>query len=122
MLRLPEAPAGNLAFLNGCWRSDVFQYGHQGVTTYCFDDKGGGRFLYRRLDQPAYFCRGSTQARYAGRVLRLRNSGTTCSDGDNRYPPELECAPGGDEPAQCSGRGETPAGPEAWTVRLHRAR
>jgi hypothetical protein len=122
VLRLPEAPASNLTFLDGCWRSDVFQYGHQGIATYCFDGKGTGRFLYRRLDQPAYFCRGSTQASYAGRVLRLHNVDTTCSDGDHRYPADLDCAPGGDGPAQCSGRGDTPAGSKTWTVRLHRTR
>src|SRR5688572_11560006 len=44
-LILPERLTGNLAFLKGCWRTDVFAYArHPGTTTWCFDDKGKGRF------------------------------------------------------------------------------
>src|SRR5688572_22203301 len=36
-LVLPERPNGSLAFLKGCWRSDIFPYGqHRGTITWCF--------------------------------------------------------------------------------------
>ncbi len=120
--RLPEAPTADLSFLEGCWRTDVFQYSHQGVSTYCFDGKGVGRFLYRRLDQPTYSCQASTRASYVGTQLRLHNSGTTCSDANDSFPANLDCSRRGAEPAHCSSRVDTPSGSETWTVRLHRTR
>jgi hypothetical protein len=122
-LRLPEAPTDDLSFLQGCWHTDVFGYSHQGVSTYCFDAKGVGRFLYRRLDQPSYSCQASTKASYVGQQLRLHNSGTTCSDGNNTFPANLDCSRSGDEAAKCSGiMANTSGGSDAWTVRLHRTR
>lgn len=118
LLKLPAAPTGDLAFLKGCWRTDVFRLAHEsGVATYCFDDRGSGRFLYRRLDQPAFFCRASAQAGYVQNELRLHIFATTCSDG-SEYPDALDCSRSAGEAAQCNGK----AGPEAWTVHLHRAR
>jgi hypothetical protein len=121
-LRLPEAASGDLTFLDGCWRSDVFRYDHQGVATYCFDEKGTGRFLYRRLDQPTYSCHGSTRALHVDGMLRFHNRHTTCSDGDDSYPANLDCTAAADAPARCSGHGDGPAGLQTWTVRLHRIR
>ena len=122
LLKLPEAPSDDLSFLKGCWRTDVFRLAREsGVATYCFDNKGSGRFLYTRLDQPNFFCRGSTRAGYAGADLRLRNSDTKCSDG-GAYPDTIACRRGAGEWAQCSGKAITAAGAKTWTVRLHRTR
>jgi hypothetical protein len=108
-----------LSFLQGCWRTDVFRLAREpGVTIYCFDDRGSGRFLYRRLDQPTFFCNGSTRAGYVGADLRLRNSDTECSDG-GVYPDTMACA--GDW-ARCNGQASTASGTETWTVHLHRTR
>ena len=122
LLQLPERLTGDLSFLKGCWRSDVFQLAHEpGVATYCFDGKGDGRFLYTRLDQPGFFCRASAQAGYLGADLRLRIFATTCSDG-SEYPEALDCSRGAGDAAQCSGTATTVAGSDTWTVHLHRSR
>ncbi|WIM09864.1 hypothetical protein [Enhydrobacter sp.] len=122
LLELPAEPTADLSFLKGCWRTDVFRYAHQsGVATYCFDDRGVGRFLYRRLDQPAFYCRASARAGYADRLLRLQISATACSDGSS-YPDSLDCSRGGGGVTKCDGRAMTAAGSEAWTVHLHRVR
>ena len=60
VLKLPAAAGIDLAFLDGCWHTDLFRYGEPrtaGVATYCFDGKGNGRLLYRRVSDPSYFCR-----------------------------------------------------------------
>jgi hypothetical protein len=125
VLALPEAPTGDLSFLDGCWRSNLFKYApaHQpGVTTYCFEGaSGAGRILYRRLNQPEYFCSGPVQASYVGDRLRLHNTGTDCSGGDKSYPADLDCGRTGDGVAQCSGTSARPSEADGtWTVRLHR--
>ena len=117
-LSLPEQPSGDLSFLKGCWRSDVFQHaGHPGTSTWCFDEKGTGRFLYTRQDQTDYFCRGPAQADYAGQQLHFHLSATTCSGKNDSYPADLDCQEGGDG-AQCGTLGDS-AGP---AVRLYRVR
>jgi len=115
-LQLPERPNGSLVFVKGCWRSDNFAYGgHRGTVTWCFDDKGGGRFLYTRTDQPnVFFCHGQAQVRWEGTELRL-NTRPACDDGSADAPGELTCRDGTDG-ALCS----DPA--KSWTVRLYRVR
>src|SRR5689334_8549726 len=115
-LQLPERPSGSLVFLKGCWRTDNFPYGqHRGTTTWCFDDKGGGRYLYARTDQPnVFFCHGQAQVRWEGTELRL-NTRPACDDGSAVAPGELTCRDGTDG-ALCS----DPA--KSWTVRLYRVR
>jgi hypothetical protein len=121
-LKLPEAPSNDLSFLRGCWRTDVFRLSSEsGVTIYCFDDQGSGRFLYRRLDQPEFFCNGSTSASYAGADLRLHNSNTRCTDG-SVYPDMIACQRGAGDWAQCSGKTTHGLRTETWTIRLHRTR
>ncbi len=121
-LRLPETATGDLSFLKGCWHTDVFQYSRQpGVSTYCFDANGIGRFLYKRLNQPSYSCQASTQASYVGQQLRLHNSNMTCSDGSKTYPANLDCVGNSGDAASCRSTAETSGG-ETWTVRLHRSR
>jgi hypothetical protein len=116
-LSLPETPPADLSLLKGCWRTDVFQQAqHVGMTTYCFDDKGVGRFLYTRQDQPSYSCHGSAQAGYAGPVLHMSGGNTSCSDGADQAPNALDCRASG-EAAECTG---TAAG--GGKVRLYRVR
>lgn len=122
LLQLPERPIGDLSFLKGCWRSDVFQLAHEsGVATYCFDNRGSGRFLYTRLNQAGFYCRAVAQAKYLGAELRLQISATTCSDG-SMFPDSLDCSRGAGATAKCSGMAITAAGSESWTVHLHRSR
>jgi hypothetical protein len=115
-LQLPERPNGSLAFLKGCWRTDNFAFGgHRGTTTWCFDDRGGGRYLYTRTDQPnVFFCHAQAQARWEGAALQL-DAKPTCDDGSTDAPPALTCRYGTDG-ALCS----DPA--KSWTVRLYRVR
>jgi hypothetical protein len=116
-LTLPERPTGSLAFLKGCWRTDVFPYArHPGTTTWCFDDKGKGRFLYARIDQPGFSCSAQAQASYGGQQVHLHSLTTSCSDGSSDVPRELNCREATDG-ALCTGN----AG-ESWTVRLYRVR
>lgn len=124
VLTLPEAPTADLSFLDGCWRSDLFKYApahRPGVITYCFKGtNGAGRILYRRLDQPEYFCSGPVQASYVGDRLRLHDTETTCSGGDKAYPADLDCRQSGGV-AQCRGTSAQPGETDGtWTVRLHR--
>jgi hypothetical protein len=104
-LSIPEQQTGDLSFLKGCWRSDVFQYAkHPGTSTWCFDDKGTGRFLFTRQDETDYYCSGPAQAGYAGQVLRLHDTNTACTDRSDKGPGDFHCHPNG-EAAQCTGAG-----------------
>lgn len=116
-LTLPDRASGSVAFLKGCWRTDVFSAGqHPGTTTWCFDDRGGGRFLYARIDQPSYSCSALAEAHYDARQLHLQSLKTSCSDGSAESPGTLACREGTDG-ALCS----ADAG-GSWTVRLYRVR
>lgn len=122
-LRLPDAPAADLSFLKGCWRSDIFQQARQrGVATYCFDANGAGRFLYKRLDTLTFSCEGAAQAAYVGSTLRLHGSGMSCSDGHADYPADLDCARDGNGAARCTVATTGGDGAGSWTVGLRRAR
>jgi hypothetical protein len=116
-LALPERPSGSLVFLKGCWRTDIFPYGqHRGTITWCFDDKGGGRYLFARTDQPnVFFCHAQAQARWDGAQLGLRSASPKCDDGSADAPSELICRDGTDG-ALCSDA------TQSWTVRLYRVR
>jgi hypothetical protein len=114
VLKLPPEATADPAFLDGCWHTDLFRYGAantSGVATYCFDGKGVGRLLYRRVSDASYFCRGPAQASYDGQRLHIANTDTSCTDGDRSYPATLDCAKAADGTARCSG--------QAWTVQLH---
>lgn len=116
-LMLPGKLDGSLAFLKGCWRTDNFAYGqHRGAITWCFDEKGGGRYLYARTDQPnVFFCHAQSQASWKAGALELRAAKPACDDGSADAPAELTCRDGSDG-AQCSSAGQS------WTVRLLRVR
>lgn len=115
-LVLPEKPNGSLVFLKGCWRSDIFSDAPRKATiTWCFDDKGSGRYLYSRTDQGGFYCHGLATARWDGRKLDLNSASPTCDDRTIRVPSTLVCGDGTDG-ALCTGAGITP------TVRLYRVR
>ena len=116
-LQLPGQPNGSLGFAKGCWRSDNFAFaGHRGTVTWCFDDKGGGRYLYTRTDAPnVFFCHAQARARWEGSDLRLSGLKPACDGGSTEAKAELVCRDGTDG-ALCSD-------PEkSWTVRLYRVR
>jgi hypothetical protein len=115
-LVMPEKPNGSLVFLKGCWRSDIFTDGPRKATlTWCFDDRGGGRYLYSRTDQGSFYCHGRAQARWDGPKLNLSSANPTCDDPNIRVPGTLVCSDATDG-ALCTGAGTTP------TVRLFRVR
>jgi hypothetical protein len=117
-LVLPDTLSGDLAFLQGCWRSDVFQAAHHpGTSTWCFDGKGAGRYLYTRIDQMDYFCHGDATATIEGAHLDLHGLKASCTKASDPVPDDLDCTTVGGT-AQCSGT--DPAG--RWTVRLYRVR
>jgi hypothetical protein len=114
-LVLPQRSNGSLAFLKGCWRSDIFPYGqHRGTITWCFDGQGGGRYLFARTDQKHY-CHALAQARWNGPQLSLTSAQPKCDDGSADAPTTLACRDGTDG-ALCSGAGQSA------TVRLYRVR
>jgi hypothetical protein len=115
-LTLPSQPR-DLAFLKGCWRTDVFPHcGHRGTTTWCFDDRGRGRYLYARTDQVNYFCHAQAEATYRAGQLRLQTLTARCEDGSADVPAMLMCREGTDG-ALCTGDAA-----QSWTVRLYRVR
>lgn len=115
-LVLPEKPNGSLVFLKGCWRSDIFPDGPRKATvTWCFDEKGSGRYLYSRTDQGSFYCHGLAQARWNGQKLDLSSANPICDDHSTKVPSTLACGDGTDG-ALCTGAGTTP------TVRLFRVR
>jgi hypothetical protein len=107
-LALPDGQAGGVAFMKGCWRSEAFPYGqHSGTTTWCFDDKGKGHFLYARIDQPTFFCRAEARARFERPELHLVGTKTSCTDGSAVAPTSLDCRAEGTD-TRCSAEGVPP--------------
>ncbi len=116
-LTLANRPGEDVAFLKGCWRTDVFAHGQQrGTTTWCLDDRGSGRFMYARVDQANRFCHAQAQASYAQGQLELRSSGVSCDTGGADVPGTLLCREGTDG-ALCTSDADGSA-----TVRLYRVR
>jgi hypothetical protein len=114
LLKLPPDASAPAAFMDGCWRTDLFQpsaASKQGVVTYCFDANGIGRLLFRRLEQSTYSCSGPAAVRYEGQQLHITTPDTRCSDGDRSFPTTLDCVKAADRTAQC--------GNEAATIHLH---
>lgn len=115
LLKLPQDAASSAAFMDGCWRTDLFSpsaASQQGVVTYCFDANGIGRLLFRRLDQSSnYSCTGPAAVRYEGQQLHITTPDTSCTGGDRSFPTTLDCVKAADRTAQC--------GSEAATVHLH---
>jgi hypothetical protein len=117
---LPPQASTDLAFLRGCWRTDVFQYENQsGITTWCFNDKGAGRVLYSRTSQPDYFCNAKADASYSGGRLYLHSLASTCSDNRALALGDLNCQQNG-EVVRCSGVLPESGPGERWNVGLYR--
>jgi hypothetical protein len=122
-LTLPAVPEANLAFLKGCWRTDVFKHGEQaGLSTWCFDGKGDGKVLYARINQPDFFCHAPAQASYSGGELRLQSQPLACNDGSTLALGGLDCRPNGGEGVHCRGGVPTATFSESWSVGLYRVR
>jgi hypothetical protein len=114
LLKLPQDAASPAAFMDGCWRTDLFRpssSSQQGVVTYCFDGNGVGRLLFRRLEQSSYSCSGPAAVRYEGQQLHITTPDTSCTDGGHDFPATLDCVKAADRTAQC--------GSEASTIHLH---
>ena len=119
-MTLPPAPTASLTFLKGCWRTDVFRYEqHDGITTWCFNDRGAGRVLYTRIDQPAFNCHAPAQGSYAAGNLYLQSLTPTCSDGHALALGDLNCRQNG-EIVHCSGILPAQGPGEVWSVGLYR--
>ncbi len=117
---MPSAANAGVSFAKGCWRTDVFQYErHSGLTTWCFNDKGAGRVLYTRIDQPGYSCNAQAEARYLGGVLSLHSLAPTCSDNRALALGDLDCRQNG-EIVRCSGSLPAQGPGETWSVGLYR--
>lgn len=116
-LVLPDKPNGSLAFLKGCWRTDIFTDGPRKATqTWCLDDKGAGRYLYTRTDQGSFYCHGQAQAEWRGKKLVLSSANPICDDKSTKVPSTLTCGDGTDG-ALCA---IDPAA--SGTMRLYRVR
>jgi hypothetical protein len=129
VLRLPDKPSDDYAFLKGCWRGDQFRYTPRhplGHHTYCFDERGNGRLKFRW--QNGVTCEAPATARYQGNTLRIIDADATCSNGTRWTQDRLVCRPGADGVAECSGEtslhlpdhGLTRDRPTPFTVRLHK--
>jgi hypothetical protein len=117
---LPSQASTDLGFLRGCWRTDVFQYeGQSGITTWCFNDKGAGRVLYSRINQPDYFCNAKADASYSGGRLYLHSLASTCSDNRALDLGDLNCQQNG-EVVRCSGVLAATGPGERWNVGLYK--
>jgi hypothetical protein len=127
VLKLPDKPTNDYSFLKGCWRGDRFQYTPRhppGNHTYCFDDKGNGRLVFRW--QSGVTCEAPATARYEGDTLRITDADATCSDGSRWTQDRLVCRAGAGNVAQCSGetsmhlpdQGVTRDRPTQFTVKL----
>ena len=122
-LRLPDAAPGDMSFLKGCWRTDVFPYAHRkALSTWCFNGEGAGKVLYTRVDQADFFCHAQAEASYGSQQLHLHSVTMSCSDGSELDIGDLDCHRSAAGEAQCIGKAPAPAPAESWTVRLYRVR
>ena len=78
--RQPGLPERLLAFRH------LFRGPRKATITWCFDDKGGGRYLYSRTDQGSFYCHGFAQARWNGQKLDLSSANPTCDDRNIKVP------------------------------------
>ena len=121
-LGLPLNPAADVSFLKGCWRTDIYRHaGHDGLATWCFDNRGVGKVLLTRQDQPSFYCHAPAQAAFAAGRLQLTSERTVCTDGGSVPVGELDCQQAGPGPVQCNGAAPG-AEAERWTVGLYRVR
>ncbi|HJQ59344.1 MAG TPA: hypothetical protein VJ890_20730, partial [Vineibacter sp.] len=97
-----------------------------GHHTYCFDDKGNGKLVFRW--QSGVTCEAPATARYEGDTLRIIDADAICSNGTNWTQDRLVCRAGAGNVAECSGessmhipdQGVSRDRPTQFSVRLHR--
>lgn len=119
-MTLPPAQAASMAFLKGCWRTDVYRYEqHSGLTTWCFNESGVGRVLYTRIDQPDFNCHAGARASYGAGQLYLQSLESACSAGASLALGDLNCRQNG-EIVHCSGVLPARGPGEVWSVGLYR--
>jgi hypothetical protein len=130
-LRLPTVAAGaaptrDMSFMEGCWRSDPFKHTPihpPGVSEYCFDAEGLGRFTFRREEgSSSKSCSTEATGEFDGTVLLLRDGDTTCSDGTPWLQDRLNCTADADGVAVCRGESDNSGEIFRWSVNLHRQR
>jgi len=110
-LELPPGTvgAGSIQFLNGGWRTSTSLQDPRTALPvdmeYQLKD-GAGSLSLRRSDGSV--CKGQVRAVIENGKLVVRNArDIRCPDGTNFGRPRLECVPGKDSRAECSGRYET---------------
>jgi hypothetical protein len=119
LMRMPEN--GDLASLQGCWRTDRYSYGSDpvaGYSVYCFDTQGHGHLTHTargyHCDAPA-----NVELKLDG-TMYLADRDSTCSDGARWHQDRLHCKAGADGVAHCSGQGEGTGGIVRWSTTLRR--
>jgi hypothetical protein len=105
-LRIPED--GDLAFLEGCWKSDaglVSEPGNHPVWyIYCFDGSQGRASV--RVDEQrggrTRACRTTGRARMDGKSLVIQDQGARCNSTRRFSPTKVVCSPGKGGAANCT--------------------
>ena len=121
-LVLPEAGTGNIAFLEGCWRSTTTlrdkDSGRPLVTRYCFDSGGQGTATV--IAEDGSQCSGSATASFndSGQLLIIEPEDLPCPDRRRYYRSSVTC--GADDFGRVSCGGEQSNG-NRFGVRLDRA-
>lgn len=111
-LKIPDTAADNkdMAFLNGCWRSETELKNDSGekiVGEYCFNKKGRGtRSIYEKNGRK---CTGPATAKFSGKKLQIESDYAECGNGGRYVPQQIQCTGSGDT-THCSGQEITPKG------------
>jgi hypothetical protein len=106
-LQIPDNPT-DLAFLEGCWKSDAGIFNRSGTPLYCiycFDGNGRATAKVEELDERGRVtqtCTGSATARFSGGKLTIRDSGTRCPSGPGYVPDTVICQPSSGGVAVCT--------------------
>ncbi|MDR1037841.1 MAG: hypothetical protein LBT40_15160 [Deltaproteobacteria bacterium] len=107
-LEIPE-DAKDLAFLEGCWKSDaglINSLTRQPLfCIYCFQPDGKATVRVEELDRSGRLtqtCRATATARLQGGKLRIRDTGARCPNGRRYKPDTVLCSPSKDGAANCT--------------------
>jgi hypothetical protein len=109
-LTIPDKPT-DMAFLQGCWRSDagIYSSGTKQplYVYYCFKGSSGDMTVrVEELDPSGRVrtvCTTTGKARLAGRGIVIRDNGAKCPAGHNDYVPDtVECSPASGGAARCT--------------------
>ncbi|MDR1080176.1 MAG: hypothetical protein LBQ79_04275, partial [Deltaproteobacteria bacterium] len=107
-LEFPE-DATDLAFLEGCWKSDA---GLMNSATrqpifciYCFKADGTATVRVDELNRSGRLkqtCRATATAKLEGGKLRIRDTGAKCPSGTNYVRDTVLCSPSKNGAAECT--------------------